>query len=93
MFILIDHSQGKNTVLIMKWLKGKVLKKEDPTMIFIYGEADPWSASDVCTWLDCRKKANMRVYVQPGGDHGSDITNMPEPDKSDIMDRLNKWLK
>lgn len=71
----------------------KFLKKEDPTMIFIYGEADPWSASGVCTWLDCRKKANMRVYVQPGGDHGSNITNMPEPDKSDIMDRLNKWLK
>jgi len=71
----------------------KFLKKEDPTMIFIYGEADPWSASGVCTWLDCSKKANMRVYVQPGGDHGSNITNMPEPDKTDIMDRLNKWLQ
>ena len=71
----------------------KFLKKEDPTMIFIYGEADPWSASGVCTWLDCKKKQNMRVYVQPGGDHGSNITNMPEPDKSDIIDRLTKWLQ
>lgn len=71
----------------------KFLKKEDPTMIFIYGEADPWSASGVCTWLDCSKKENMRVYVQPGGDHGSNINRMPEPDKTDIMNRLNKWLK
>lgn len=71
----------------------KFLKKEDPTMIFIYGEADPWSASGVCTWLDCSKKENMRVYVQPGGDHGSNINHMPEPDKTDIMNRLNKWLK
>ena len=71
----------------------KFLKKEDPTMIFIYGEADPWSASGVCTWLNCKKKQNMRVYVQPGGDHGSNITNMPEPDKSDIMARLTKWLQ
>lgn len=71
----------------------KFLKKEDPTMIFIYGEADPWSASGVCTWLNCKKKQNMRVYVQPGGNHGANITNMPEPDKSDIMSRLNKWLQ
>ena len=71
----------------------KYLKKEDPTMIFIYGEADPWSASGVCTWLDCSKKANMRVYVQPGGNHGANITNMPEPDKTDIMTRLNNWLR
>ena len=71
----------------------KFLKKEDPTMIFIYGEADPWSASGVCTWLDCKKKKNMRVYIQPGGDHGSDITHMPEPDRTDIMERLNKWLQ
>ena len=71
----------------------KFLKKEDPTMIFIYGEADPWSASGVCTWLNCKKKENMRVYVQPGGDHGSNITDMPEPDKTDIMERLTKWLQ
>lgn len=71
----------------------KFLKKEDPTMIFIYGEADPWSASGVCTWLNCKKKENMRVYVQPGGDHGASITDMPEPDKTDIMERLTKWLQ
>ncbi len=71
----------------------KYLKKEDPTMIFIYGEADPWSASGVCTWLDCSKKTNMRVYVQPGGNHGANINNMPEPAKTDIIDRLTKWLR
>lgn len=71
----------------------KFLKEEDPTHIFIYGEADPWSASGVCTWLDCRKKKNMRVYVQPGGDHGSCITHMPETDRVDIINRISEWLK
>ena len=69
----------------------KFLKEQDPTMIFIYGEADPWSASGVCDWLDCSKKQNMRVYVQPGGDHGSSIQRMPERDE--IIERITKWLE
>lgn len=71
----------------------KYLKKEDPKMIFIYGEADPWSASGVCTWLDCSKKENMRVYVQPGGDHGANVSRIDQTGNTDIMNRLNKWLR
>ena len=71
----------------------KFLKKEDPTHIFIYGEIDPWSASGVCTWLNCKKKKNMRVYVQPRGSHGSRISNMPEDMKAEIIERLTKWLQ
>ncbi len=54
----------------------KFLKNEDPTHIFIYGEIDPWSASGVCTWLNCSKKKNMRVYVQPRGSHVSRIRDV-----------------
>lgn len=69
----------------------KFLKEQDPKMIFIYGEADPWSASGVCEWLDCSKKKNMRVYVQPGGNHGANINHMPERDE--IIQRITEWLK
>lgn len=70
----------------------KYLKKEDPKHIFIYGEIDPWSSSGVCTWLNCNKKKNMRVYVQPRGSHRARISNMPERMKTDIINRLTNWL-
>ena len=71
----------------------KFLKQADPRHIFIYGETDPWSASGVCTWLDCKKKKNMRIYVQPRGSHRARIGNMPEDMKQEITDRLAEWLK
>ncbi len=71
----------------------KFLKEEDPTHIFIYGETDPWSASGVCTWLDCSKKQNMRIYIQPRGSHSSNISSMPEDKKNDIINRITKWLQ
>ena len=70
----------------------KYLKKEDPKHIFIYAEIDPWSSSGVCTWLNCKKKKNMRVYVQPRGSHKARINNMPERMKTEIINRLTNWL-
>ncbi len=70
----------------------KYLKKEDPKHIFIYGEIDPWSSSGVCTWLNCKNKKNMRVYVQPSGSHKARINNMPERMKTEIINRLTNWL-
>lgn len=69
------------------------LKNNDPKHIFIYGEIDPWTASGVAGWLDCSGKQNMRVYVQPRGSHKARIGNMPEDMKTEIMERLNGWLK
>jgi len=71
----------------------KYLRENDPKHIFIYGEIDPWSASGVAGWLDCSKKQNMRVYVQPRGSHKSRISNMPETMKNEIMERLRSWLE
>jgi len=70
----------------------KYLKKNDPKHIFIYGEDDPWSASGVAGWLDCSKKQNMRVYVQPHGSHRARIYNMPENIKNEIIGRITSWL-
>ena len=83
--IKFDKTLYKRTV--------KYLKKNDPKHIFIYGEIDPWSASGVAGWLDCSKKQNMRVYVQPRGSHRARIGNMPEGMKAEIMSRLTEWLK
>ena len=71
----------------------KYLKENDPKHIFIYGEIDPWTASGVAGWLDCSRKQNMRVYVQPRGSHRARISNMPDDMKADILSRLTGWLK
>lgn len=70
----------------------RYLKKNDPKHIFIYGEIDPWSSSGVAGWLDCSRKQNMRVYVQPRGSHTARIGNMPENMRHEIIDRLIQWV-
>lgn len=65
------------------------LKDNDPKMIFIYGEVDPWSATRVPTF---RNKKNEQIYIQPRGSHRSRISNMPEDMKKQIMDQIQAWL-
>ncbi len=65
------------------------LKDNDPKMIFIYGEVDPWSASRVPTF---KGKKNEQIYIKPRGSHGTRISNMPEDMQKQIMDQINKWL-
>ena len=65
------------------------LKDNDPKMIFIYGEIDPWSATRVPTF---RGKKNEQIYIQPRGSHRSRIGNMPEEMKKQIMDQIHTWL-
>ena len=67
----------------------RYLKKNDPQMLFIYGEIDPWTAAGV-TWL--KGKTNMHVFIQPGGSHLARIKNMPEKMRSDIIDILTQWI-
>ena len=54
---------------------------------------DPWTASGVAGWLDCSKKENMRVYIQPRGSHTARIGNMPENTKNEIIGIITNWLK
>ncbi len=70
----------------------KYLKQSDPRHIFIYGEVDPWSSSGVAGWLDCSKKKNMKIFIQPNGSHKARIGNMPDKIRSEIQDILTKWL-
>lgn len=70
----------------------KYLEKNDPKMLYIYGEWDPWTASGVYPWLDTSHKKNLQIYVQPMGSHGSRIGNMPAVMKEKILRQLSDWL-
>ena len=66
------------------------LKDNDPKMIFIYGEIDPWTASRV---PDFKGKKNEQIYIQPGGSHTARINNMPEKIKEKILKQIKEWLE
>lgn len=68
----------------------KFLKKQDPKMIFIYGQNDPWTAAGV-TWL--KNKRNIHVFIQPNGSHLARINTLPEAEKAEVMEIINEWLK
>lgn len=65
------------------------LKDNDPKMIFIYGQNDPWTAAGV-TWL--KGKKNVSVFVQPGGSHLARISTLPESMRMHVISQIQKWL-
>lgn len=67
----------------------KFLKENDPKMIYIYGEVDPWSATRI---PDFEGKKNLQIYIQPGGSHRARISNMPDDMKEKIMNQIEEWL-
>lgn len=66
------------------------LKKNDPRMIFIYGQNDPWTAAGV-TWL--KGKKNVHVYIQPNGSHLARISTLPDKEKEEVLSLIKKWLE
>lgn len=67
----------------------KFLKENDPKMIYIYGEIDPWSATRI---PDFEGKKNLQIYIQPRGSHRARISNMPDDMKEKIMNQIEEWL-
>lgn len=102
-YLTINSSKDYlNRIMLPQELVGKIefrpalydkiisfLKDNDPKMIFIYGEVDPWSATHVPVF---KGKVNEQVYFQPGGSHRARISNMPEEMKEQILTQINKWL-
>ena len=64
-------------------------EENDPRMIFIYGEYDPWTASGV----EFKNKKNMMKVVKEGGTHATRIANLPDEQKQLVIDRMNQWLE
>lgn len=68
----------------------RFLKKNDPKMIFIYGQNDPWTAAGV-TWL--KEKKNIHVFVQPDGSHLARIGTLPQKEKEEVIGLIKEWLE
>ena len=66
----------------------KFLKQNDPKMIFIYGQNDPWTAAGV-TWL--KGKKNIHVFVQPGGSHLARISTLPEAMRVRVIAQIHGY--
>jgi hypothetical protein len=65
------------------------LKDNDPKIIFIYGELDPWSAAHAPVF---KKKQNSHFFFQPRGSHRARISHMPEKTREKIMKHIRQWL-
>ena len=68
------------------------LIENDPKMIFVYGECDPWSATGIGQWLDFSKKSNMKLYVDPHGSHRARIKTLPPTQQNEAIRVLKGWL-
>lgn len=77
-----DSALGKKTV--------KFLKENDPKMIFIYGQNDPWTSAGV-TWL--KGKKNIHLFVQPQGSHRARIGTLPVNMKDEAISLIKGWLE
>lgn len=69
------------------------LKQNDPKMIYIYGDIDPWSASGIYGLPFTKHKQNLQVYMLPGGSHRTRIMSFPESTREEIIRQIEDWLK
>ncbi len=66
------------------------LLKEDPKMVFIYGEWDPWFASAVL--YDQREKKNMLKVVSPSDCHTIRISGLMDSQRNEVLAKISSWL-
>ena len=69
------------------------LDKEDPRMVFIYGEYDPWSATAADISVDMKNKKNIIVAYVPKGSHSANIRRLPDDLQTKVIDTIKRWLE
>jgi len=69
----------------------KYLKNNDPKMIAVNGEFDPWNAVALDKKL-FRNKENMILMVQQGGSHRARIATLSEEQQQQVWNRIDQWL-
>ena len=67
----------------------KFLKNKGNNMIYLYGEYDPWSST---AFEPAGGKTNAIKVVKAGGSHTTRILNLPENQRTQVLDLLRKWL-
>lgn len=70
----------------------KFLKNNDPKIMFVYGQYDPWSAAAPEEYLFYNKQ-NMVMFVEPAGSHRARIGTLPEKMQQAAWDKLAIWLE
>ena len=66
------------------------LQQNDPKMICIYGEIDPWTAARV---PDMQGKKNFQIVIAPRGSHKTRISTMPEDMRERVVKQIHDWLE
>ncbi len=69
----------------------KFLKNNDPKMLFVYGEFDPWTAAAPEDYL-FEGKENMVKYIDEAGSHSARVGSMSEQQQDEIWGTINRWL-
>ncbi|WP_394828765.1 S28 family serine protease [Pendulispora albinea] len=57
-------------------------------MLFIYGENDPWSSGA----FQVRRENDSFRYFVPDGNHGSNISALPAPQRTEALAHLARWM-
>ncbi|WP_240359286.1 S28 family serine protease [Pyxidicoccus trucidator] len=57
-------------------------------MLFVYGENDPWSSGA----FSVRERNDSFRYIVPEGEHGSRISRLPEPERTQALENLYRWM-
>ncbi len=70
----------------------KYLKHNDPRMICIYGQYDPWTAAALDDKL-FTGKSNMIKVVEPAGSHRARIGTLPPEQAKKVWNTLDQWIK
>ncbi len=56
--------------------------------MFVYGQNDPWTAGS----FQLGAAKDSYKYVEPAGTHGADVSTLPEPQQSESIATLSRWL-
>lgn len=70
----------------------KYLGNNDPKMMFIYGEYDPWSAARIPDRF-FEGKENMTIFIEPEGSHKARINTLSSGQRTRAWNQLREWLK
>ena len=73
----------QSMIAVNKWLQTDADK-----MLFIYGENDSWSATQV----DLKDNFKCQKFICPAGSHGTRIKNFSPEMQAKIIQTLETWL-
>ncbi len=80
----IREFDASSMIKINKWLQTDAEK-----MLFIYGEYDTWSATQV----NLNGNTNCKKFINPEGSHKTRINSFPDEMRKEILTSLEKWLE